>query len=344
MIIGGETWGQYPQKAIFYLNMSSHEHQVIGQIDDYALGSAWAYYESNVYIHGGFSAVGDLMRYQVPNNRFVRIDLLSTCQNKTDCYWDCSPGTYKDSFGNCEICAAGSFNSIYGKGPCELCPKGSFNPYNGAQSPNMCYPCEENTYNDKIGSPYCKDCPVSSTCTAGSIKYEHHEIVSNEESIQPKLYDTSDTSTSANVKYTQFTIGLTGIFVLIFLLVLHQKKNTLTQIDIFKESHNHNVDQVMYLRKTPIGGFFSVIFMVLALILIVVAILNYQSSNIIENKSLVPLLILEAEVDKFIADIRVVTTLMHYGGECVDALYCNSTDCTGPCSSQIKLTILNIVG
>jgi hypothetical protein len=44
----------------------------------------------------------------------------------------------------------------------------------------------------------------------------------------------------------------------------------------------------MYIRKSPAGGFFSVLFLLTALTFMIVSLINFGIDNIFEQKTLVP--------------------------------------------------------
>ena len=86
----------------------------------------------------------------------------------------------------------------------------------------------------------------------------------------------------------------------------------------------------MILTKTKVGGIFSLIFILLALFIIISSILIFELENEKESKSLIPLVILESEVNGFPSKIFIEVTLDNYGGDCIDS---NSN-----CISEITLT------
>lgn len=72
----------------------------------------------------------------------------------------------------------------------------------------------------------------------------------------------------------------------------------------------------MFLLSTGIGGFFSIIFGLLAIILISNELINYSMDNVLETRALVPLVTLENEVYEFPANVYITSTFYRYGGEC----------------------------
>lgn len=88
-------------------------------------------------------------------------------------------------------------------------------------------------------------------------------------------------------------------------------------MDLFTTSHNHDLQKYMILDQTTLGGVFSIIFFILALLLIGTAIINYQLLNIKETKALVPLVTLENEITDYVAsNIAINISFVNYGDSC----------------------------
>ena len=128
------------------------------------------------------------------------------------------------------------------------------------------------------------------------------------------------------------------MFMLIVILVCVASKrirNKLDVLDLYPALHNHIVKTVMMLDNTLLGGFFSLVFITLAMIIIGASIITYQLDNIQETKALVPLVILESEVAEFVAsDVDIYASFLRYGDSCVNS--------TGGCSALIFVTFQNV--
>jgi hypothetical protein len=85
------------------------------------------------------------------------------------------------------------------------------------------------------------------------------------------------------------------ILIVLFLLLSKKLKHSLKELDIFIYLHNHFLGQPMFIKKTFIGGLFSIGFLAFAISLISRLSINYLHQNIIETKMLVPLVTLENE-------------------------------------------------
>ena len=92
----------------------------------------------------------------------------------------------------------------------------------------------------------------------------------------------------------------------------------------------------MQLRKTKFGGLFTIIFIMVAFMLISVSVLTFYLDNVTEEKALVPLAIIQKDYDEVTADITIITTFISYGGTCVSYP-------DGPCHPKILWASDNII-
>lgn len=180
IVAGGESFGLLPSDDVFYYDMGTDKFTKIGTLPHFSYGAASAYFQSTLYIHGGASTIGMLMRINIPTNKFLKIDLLTDCEDTLNCYWPCSPGSYLQS--KCEACPTGTYNDKFGARECNKCSRGKYNSIYGASIKRMCYPCEVLTYSDHSGSPYCLICPKGSVCKAGSQLYSYLTFYSGDKS------------------------------------------------------------------------------------------------------------------------------------------------------------------
>ena len=74
----------------------------------------------------------------------------------------------------------------------------------------------------------------------------------------------------------------------------------------------------MYRRKTHIGGFFSVLFIFSAIVMVLITIYNLIDNNV-ETKALVPLVSIESDYGAITSDLEIRATFGHYGGDCIQA-------------------------
>ncbi|CAG9336316.1 lztr1_1 [Blepharisma stoltei] len=332
LVFGGNIFGRYLSKDIFYVNLTTSEFVKIGQIPDYTFGFAWCYLKDHIYIHGGATVLGELLRYEVPSNKFFRIHLQSDCADIESCYWECSPGTYKHN-NECLLCPPGTYSDSYGNSACTNCLEGFFNQIYGSASRVLCYPCEEGTYNSIEGAALCLNCPHSAECKAGSVTFEREVFSFSDLSIQPPLYKADQDKLDRIILIVNLVFGLFGFLLIIFILMFFA--SILSRIDIYTSSHNHLLNVSMILTKTKIGGFFSIIFGVLAIILVSDSIITFKLDNITEQKSLVPLVVLSQDISKYTGDFVISTTFINYGGNCL---------VNHACSPEIHISFSNIYG
>ncbi|CAG9320211.1 KEL2_1 [Blepharisma stoltei] len=333
LIIGGESFGSEPNNEIFYLDTNSNKHVQIGKLESSIYAAAFAYFQNYVYIHGGGTAVGSVLRFNVPSNKFIRIHLWSDCTDNTTCFWACSPGTYRSD--NCIICPPGTYSDGFNHTFCDKCPQGKYNGHHGATSKDLCYPCQEGTYNKLKGAAACLKCPYGSKCDVGSVDFSFVSKTYDDKSDQPALY-TPDTDRVKNDTFIiQSLVGFIGLCVILLLIFVKKGRELLEDVDLYTNFHNHIIGRVMYLKQTWLGGVFSIIFIFLAIMAVGTALVNYALNNTYEVKSLVPLVVLEQDVSNYIGDFTIIVTLIHYGGTCM---------ATNECSSELTQTITGING
>ncbi|CAG9336307.1 unnamed protein product [Blepharisma stoltei] len=295
LIAGGITQGGYPSNDIFYFETSSNEYFMLGSLFDSVFSPASVYFQNYFYIHGGGSAISYILRYNAPTNKFNRIHLWSSCSNNVTCSFGCSPGSYRTE-SNCEICPQGTYADQYNMTECTKCPKGKYGPNNGATSADMCYPCQEGTYNNKEGQKRCLNCPAGTICKAGSFYYSHEIEDFSDKSIQPPIYSVDIEEIKKNIRIAEIVIGLIGLGVILIFIFVKKVKKFLKYLDLYVSLHNHIIDDPMVLKRTQIGGVFTLVFIIGAFIIIFISLFQYASNNIFETKNLVPLVVLLQDV------------------------------------------------
>ncbi|CAG9336315.1 unnamed protein product [Blepharisma stoltei] len=326
LVVGGQLYTTNVSKDIFYLNITSNNIANLGSLKEYSYSFAYAYYQNYFYIHGGGTAIGEIMKPGIPTNKFYRIHL------GHDSNWICSPGTYQSE--KCEVCPPGTYSEDFGVKQCTKCRKGYYNPNYGSSSGDSCYPCEEDTYNGIEGAAQCRDCPSSSSCKAGSISYQVADVNESDISDQPTNYKADMKDADTAVLSIQIILGLLGLFIIIAVVTSKSNSNLLVKIDLYTTYHNNTIGKAMFLLKTKFGGAFTIVFIIIAIIIMLDALVNYSLNNILELKSMIPLVVLDG-MTEFEGNFQIKTTLMHYGGNCLK---------NDECSSEIGYTISNITG
>jgi hypothetical protein len=328
--IGGEEWMLTPSNRIDICGPGT-EYLVLDDVMDiYLYASSFSYFNKSIYIFGGGSVLGLNLRSNVAHNLLIEVKIEDICQDNA-CEAVCSSGTFETS-NSCDLCERGQFSEGQGNKNCSYCEAGTFNGNLGSTSGRQCLPCPEGTYNNERGSSRCLDCPVWRFCPVGSkvpiasMDYEEGS------SVQPPLYN--EPSFHSTTLFYQVTVSVVLGFLLLVILSMKRTRNKLQKIDLFKELHNNKLNEFLVLKQTKIGGFFSCLFFIAALVLIGTTFISFYLGNIQESKGLVPLVVLESEVAKFeAAELSVKVWLDLYGGECaVD----------GQCLSEIIISRINL--
>lgn len=226
----------------------------------------------------------------------------------------------------CIQCDRGYYSEKYGSKYCSPCLEGTFNPSPGGNTARQCYPCPQDNYNDLIGSSNCKSCPAGKFCPVGSKQPLSITLSTNSVSVQPKLYSKSS-SKAENMTLTMIsTMAAIGAVIICIFLFIRKIRRYLKSIDLYSDKHNYELNAPMKLMKTEIGGFFTIIFIILAIILISSDSIRFKLNNIDETKALVPLVTLENDVDEFPAEqLTIISTFFRYGGDCVEDSKCHES-------------------
>jgi hypothetical protein len=316
--IGGDFYGSFSLRSVYENNLSTYEERRLEDAPENISRAAYCYFKSSIYVHGGTSTNGRKHRTSISTRTMLRFELNENCQD--GCNYPCSPGTYFSGYA-CKICPAGTYQPDYGASSCIECPAGTASKKKGVVSSRQCFPCSKGTFASMPGSQICLSCISGLVCHVGS-SYPLEKINEKEDlsSIQPKLYS----SDAGMVAYATFIIAvLCSLFGLTMILLYKTKElnviSTLIKVDLFDEKHNYLTeltDEIMYLRKTPIGGLFSVLFLLAAVAFIVISVITFSLDNIVEQKALVPLVSLEEDYSQFKGDFNITTEFGSYGGQC----------------------------
>lgn len=310
--IGGQVYEFLPSNEIFYFAESGSEHY-LGNISQSIYRAAYVYYGSLLYIFGGGVASGYSLRLSISNSNLLVLSI-PEIMSAGDLDFECSPGT-ESSKSKCEICKAGSYSEGISNSSCILCSEGTYNSKNGGTSNRQCYPCDNNFYNSQKGQVYCVNCPTGYECPTGSSKPLDLLIENKVKSKQPKMYEPNDAS--EKIFNFQLTVGLTFFGLILGFLSFTKTREFLIKLDLYSDLHNFILNQPMYLITNKFGGVFSLIFICLAIILFGTTIINYNDSNILETKGLVPKVVLDYEVDDYVADeFIVIVQFIRYGDKC----------------------------
>ncbi|OMJ89069.1 hypothetical protein SteCoe_8895 [Stentor coeruleus] len=326
--IGGRLW----QITGFYdVNIFKNSSYLL-HIPQFVYSSNYVYYKSSIYSFGGGSSLGNFVISSLANSQFFSIDLNDICIDNL-CIPLCSSGTYQTE-SSCQECSPGYYSEGKGNKKCLPCPIGTYNQNYGASSSRQCYPCPQNSFSSNPGSAKCYDCSYGSSCPAGSTGPFAKSLTQSTYSIQPPIYSTKNFEKITLVY--QVIVGFISLGVFVSVLSIAKIKKYIYMIDFYKDYHNYTVNEPMMIKKTFYGGFYSLILISLVVIVIGISIIQYDQNNIIENKSFVSLLVLEAKAVRFSSSLFYISTSFNdYGDACSYKKIC---------SSSIIIEIYNIKG
>jgi Galactose oxidase, central domain/Tyrosine-protein kinase ephrin type A/B receptor-like len=310
---GGRYDNRGSSSYFSFLNNNSYQY-LPTSYGPYNLG--FAYLGSVLYfLYGGCNTVYGNLDYNRGTVTFGSIDMVQISEYIP---LVCSPGYY---FFNktCSPCDAGTYSSGFGNYDCKKCKKGTYNDQIAATSISQCYPCPYGTFSSKPGTGLCLICPSGSVCNTGS---ENPAPITYENSIasfQPSNYVSLDyTSTFLGF---QLSFGLLSIFVIFLFLIFARHK--IQVLDFFSSNHTYNLGESITLKKTKIGGIFTLFFISLALVISATIFLDYDLNNIKETKVLQPLPVLQMEVSSFQATLQMFISFNDYGDSCVLNFECS---------------------
>lgn len=321
LIAGGEQWGVVAYSDVFIYDIATKGTTVIGNLPGINCSGGSVYIKTSLYLQGGADDTSSKYRPSLPSSNFKRIEMMEDCDS-TGCDWPCSPGTYMISKGICEFCPKGTYNPNFGAVFCTKCPVGTSSKYIGNTSYFQCYPCNEDTYNPKEGASTCLECPSGFVCSIGNATPSvARQRVEGSLSNQPLSYNGSKDISEITSAFVTSMIVLGSVVVGIFIILDPKKRWYFKKFDLFQKNHTHFIGEIMTIRARVLGGLFSVLFILIALIFILLAIIVYYEDNIQESKALVPLVTLEEEYDnvrqrQFNGDITVELAFENYGGNC----------------------------
>jgi Galactose oxidase, central domain/Tyrosine-protein kinase ephrin type A/B receptor-like/Kelch motif len=299
--------------ALNYLKFQTNYTSQSFEISYAPYNTGFAYLGSILYfLYGGCSGIYDNLDYNRGNAIFGSIDINQISKSISNVTLVCSPGYYFFN-STCLPCETGSYSSDFGSYNCKKCGKGTYNNQIAATSVTQCYPCPYKTFSNQVGATLCLICPSGSVCDIGSQKPKPVTYANSIVSIQPSNYVSSD--------HSEFYLGFQlffGLFsVVIIILFIFFARHKLQMFDIFDSSHAYELGETITLKKTKIGGIFTLFFFSLALVISVTILLQYNLNNTQETKVLQPLPVLEMEVSNFKATLQMLISFDGYGDSCV---------------------------
>ncbi|CAG9320027.1 unnamed protein product [Blepharisma stoltei] len=327
MYIGGHQWGTDPISSVYAIDLSnSFQYIDYPSTPMHFIGSAFAYYKTDLYVHGGVSSTKSFIRISIPVVNFYKISLKQFCTNES-CPAPCSPGTY-ESMNGCKPCEKGTYNHEFGKPVCYDCNPGTYNPNIGSNTVRECFPCKEGKFNNLVGQSKCKKCSLNDYCPSGSSSPQELSDILSYTWQQPINYkEHSKEASDMNKKYVYTCIALFSIFTALTVL-LRGFRNKLKVIDFYSKYHNIEHNSILKSTKNRLGGYFTVAFFIGASWFIYGNISTYVIDNIAETKALLPLAAVWYKASSLNGNITLIVTLIRYGGNCTN---------NGTCIENLKI-------
>ena len=312
LLFFGSYYRSVVNSWIFVLNLNTLEEYTVSFDSEFCVYDHTAvHYGDSIYIFGGSSAASGSEVGFNADSPFFKLtreagDLL---------YIPCSSGTLEP---DCIPCPEGYY---FQDAQCVACPAGKFSQEIASVSILQCTPCAFGTYNSKVGASYCIDCPTTNYCPIGSSILMNYLQIKDYSSIQPAAYTGPTESIGDFVNHMWYTAFAIAGLIMFFTVFYRGISTKVRDLDLYVDQHDQELDIPVVFRKTSIGGFFSIVFLLFAGIVIVGSCLSYFLDNVTESKSLVPTLLLESYVSASILEITI--SFYVYGGTCVK----NSTEC-----------------
>lgn len=288
---GGSDNGYGSERDISIYDTNTGAIHFAGNLPYNTYSAASVFYRDKIYIHGGGDSYGTLLLEDIVKNDLIVIDLNTNCDEENNvCILYCSKGSYSNQ-GECDVCPEGSYSDTVGSNYCELCPKGYYSNIKGADSSGVCSKCSDGYFNDKEGQSRCLECSISLECPADYEKEKIDRYVSE----QPELYEDEYDMLNTSSTYFNILIAIILCISIPILMSFNKTRKIVRSLDLYKLEHNYEVDKVMYIRTTLLGGLFSIVFLFVALSIIFSTSMSFAFNNVVETKALVPMVALEQE-------------------------------------------------
>jgi hypothetical protein len=300
IIAGGHFVNFWVRNEVLIIDTTLKSIQVT-YLDSPIFYAASVYYKDKIYIHGGGGSYGGLPLEDIVRRDLIVIDLNENCEEPPyACISSCSKGSHSQS-GKCRACPEGTYSDVFGIDTCRLCPVGHYSDIKGADSARVCKRCPDGYFSDLEGQFRCKKCQDEYECSSitGVLDYSEHSTVEYE-SQQPELYNEETSTNQTSSIYFNVSICITFILAVFVISYFKKRSGWIKKFDMYSLQHNYEENKPMYIRRTVIGGMFSLAFICLAISIIFSTSLSYGLNNIVETKGLVPIITLEHEYGQVI--------------------------------------------
>lgn len=233
----------------------------------------------------------------------------------------CAVGQYKHATLGCQPCLNGTFSASEASSNCSSCPNGSFSnagasactkcPFgffgrNTAQ--DKCEPCPSGFYSNTTGASECIPCPTDYSCfiaaknpiAASTANFSSYASLNNEYFAQQQAQLKSSSS-----DISRLIIVIVGVLIVALSIVMgltlcavavktkwclcFKVRSVLKLIDYFSLKHYTPPEKAVINHSNPFGGFLTILFIIISVIVIVLSILDISKiQNKIETATVVP--------------------------------------------------------
>ncbi|OMJ75090.1 hypothetical protein SteCoe_25868 [Stentor coeruleus] len=304
-IIFGCIWDKLVTSSVTKVNLVSGEITVFSFSDDTGVyGHSVCHWKDTFFIFGGGKSRNNFKIKNSASNDFLKIE-----NSESSPKIECGKGTI---LPDCAPCNAGEY---YQDNLCIPCPKGRFSINPASIGEEQCIQCAAGTFSDKEGSTYCLDCSYGYFCPLGSIKPVQAITGFAKSESHPGIY-IRKTNFVLNTVYQMMIIACLACGVVtIGILLVKNLWVKIESIDLFVKKHPNDLGLPVVLRKTSLGGLFTIFFLLLTLATLIGSILTYHFDNITEIKSLIPSIMLNYDIKA--SFFKVESIFYTYGGVCL---------------------------
>ena len=226
----------------------------------------------------------------------------------------CSSAAYGE---NCDFCPEGTYEN--GNNVCIPCSPGTSSNNVGLVWFTECDICHYNSYSNNEGSRYCKDCPKGKNCLIGATTpLTQFEFSDNFLSVQPVSYQ-PQIGVVGIIYYALYPSVTVAFILLVVVACSSTLRKKLEKFDKYPDKHNTPINEPVMQRKTYLGGTFTILFYMAALMVIAYGVLQYSINNITENKTLVPLILSESAICS--PSLTITYDLFNYGDSCTEYVF-----------------------
>ncbi|OMJ95574.1 hypothetical protein SteCoe_990 [Stentor coeruleus] len=302
-LLFGVMENEFVSDSIVYIDFINFEVREIKNTGIFVYNHDACHLRDSFYVFGSGGVYGKSKK----NSASAKIFKI-TNSNEDFPSLGCGPGSEGDL---CTPCQQGNYFFL---NVCVPCPSGRYSNELGVIGMISCTLCPKGTYADQIGSSHCNECPSTSYCPLGtSSLLTFVSFDDNIKSNQPQAFVTQDAyiSNINNLSLNAF-IGCTCLLTLLLLSKILRER--VKRFDVYSSNHTPLENEPILIKKTLLGGYFSFLFFISAIIITSLVIISYTKNNIEENKTLIPLVLETRPISSEIFTISLELSM--YGGVC----------------------------